>query len=193
MRKFRLPVTGWRGQKSYPRSVSSRWVPSRRHRGVHAGLTVLTARPARARRWSSPACTCWAAPAPTRDGYARRRPGSRGGPFHHDRIRGRRAPRSGKYWNRRGQSASEDGTVIAARSINRDGPSRAYLGGRGVPAKSLLGVHLAVAYPAPPERPIALDAARRATGGTGSVRWRRAPIGAHPHRACRLAGRPPVN
>lgn len=29
--------------------------------------------------------------------------------------------------------------MIALRSISRDGPSRAYLGGRGVPAKSLSG------------------------------------------------------
>src|SRR5262249_47701072 len=31
----------------------------------------------------------------------------------------------------------EDGSVIALRSVSRDGPSRAYLGGRSVPAKSL--------------------------------------------------------
>lgn len=31
----------------------------------------------------------------------------------------------------------EDGSVIAARSVSREGPSRAYLGGRSVPAKSL--------------------------------------------------------
>jgi len=38
-----------------------------------------------------------------------------------------------------GAERDEDGTVIAARSVSRDGPSRAYLGGRGVPAKSLMG------------------------------------------------------
>ena len=38
-----------------------------------------------------------------------------------------------------GADRDEDGTVIAARSVSRDGPSRAYLGGRGVPAKSLSG------------------------------------------------------
>ncbi|MGV0627320.1 DNA repair protein RecN [Mycolicibacter minnesotensis] len=38
-----------------------------------------------------------------------------------------------------GAERDEDGTVIAARSVSRDGPSRAYLGGRGVPAKSLSG------------------------------------------------------
>ncbi|MGB3522094.1 MAG: DNA repair protein RecN, partial [Mycobacterium sp.] len=38
-----------------------------------------------------------------------------------------------------GAERDEDGTVIAARSVSRDGPSRAYLGGRGVPAKSLTG------------------------------------------------------
>ena len=36
-----------------------------------------------------------------------------------------------------GADRDDDDTVIAARSVNRDGPSRAYLGGRSVPAKSL--------------------------------------------------------
>ncbi|MGE2835789.1 DNA repair protein RecN [Mycobacterium sp. SMC-4] len=36
-----------------------------------------------------------------------------------------------------GAERDDDGTVIAARSVSRDGPSRAYLGGRSVPAKSL--------------------------------------------------------
>lgn len=38
-----------------------------------------------------------------------------------------------------GAERDEDGSVIALRSISRDGPSRAYLGGHGVPAKSLSG------------------------------------------------------
>ena len=36
-----------------------------------------------------------------------------------------------------GAERDEDGSVIAARSVSRGGPSRAYLGGRSVPAKSL--------------------------------------------------------
>ncbi|MEZ0343011.1 DNA repair protein RecN [Mycobacterium sp. pV006] len=36
-----------------------------------------------------------------------------------------------------GAERDDDGTVIAARSVSRDGPSRAYLGGRSIPAKSL--------------------------------------------------------
>jgi DNA repair protein RecN (Recombination protein N) len=36
-----------------------------------------------------------------------------------------------------GAERDEDGSIIAARSVSRDGPSRAYLGGRSVPAKSL--------------------------------------------------------
>lgn len=36
-----------------------------------------------------------------------------------------------------GSERDEDGSVIAARSVSREGPSRAYLGGRSVPAKSL--------------------------------------------------------
>jgi DNA repair protein RecN (Recombination protein N) len=38
-----------------------------------------------------------------------------------------------------GAERDEDGSVIALRSVSRDGPSRAYLGGRSVPAKSLSG------------------------------------------------------
>jgi DNA repair protein RecN (Recombination protein N) len=38
-----------------------------------------------------------------------------------------------------GADRDEDGSVIALRSVSRDGPSRAYLGGRGVPARSLSG------------------------------------------------------
>ncbi|HYZ67374.1 MAG TPA: DNA repair protein RecN [Mycobacterium sp.] len=36
-----------------------------------------------------------------------------------------------------GADRDDDGSVIAARSVSRDGPSRAFLGGRSVPAKSL--------------------------------------------------------
>jgi DNA repair protein RecN (Recombination protein N) len=36
-----------------------------------------------------------------------------------------------------GAERDEDGSIIAARSVSRSGPSRAYLGGRSVPAKSL--------------------------------------------------------
>lgn len=38
-----------------------------------------------------------------------------------------------------GADRDEDGSVITLRSVSRDGPSRAYLGGRSVPAKSLSG------------------------------------------------------
>ncbi|MBO0675845.1 DNA repair protein RecN [Mycolicibacterium sp. S2-37] len=36
-----------------------------------------------------------------------------------------------------GADRDDDGSVIAARSVSRDGPSRAYLGGRSVPARTL--------------------------------------------------------
>ena len=36
-----------------------------------------------------------------------------------------------------GSDRDDDGSVIALRSVSREGPSRAYLGGRSVPAKSL--------------------------------------------------------
>jgi DNA repair protein RecN (Recombination protein N) len=38
-----------------------------------------------------------------------------------------------------GSDRDEDGSVIALRSVSSEGPSRAYLGGRSVPAKSLSG------------------------------------------------------
>lgn len=38
-----------------------------------------------------------------------------------------------------GAQRDEDGSVIALRSVSSNGPSRAYLGGRSVPAKSLSG------------------------------------------------------
>jgi DNA repair protein RecN (Recombination protein N) len=38
-----------------------------------------------------------------------------------------------------GAERDEDGSIIASRSVSRGGPSRAYLGGRSVPAKSLTG------------------------------------------------------
>ena len=38
-----------------------------------------------------------------------------------------------------GADRDDDGSIIAARSVSREGPSRAYLGGRSVPAKSLSG------------------------------------------------------
>ncbi len=38
-----------------------------------------------------------------------------------------------------GAERDDDGSVIASRSVSHDGRSRAYLGGRGVPAKSLSG------------------------------------------------------
>ena len=36
-----------------------------------------------------------------------------------------------------GADRDDDGSIIAMRSVSRDGPSRAYLGGRSVPAKTL--------------------------------------------------------
>lgn len=38
-----------------------------------------------------------------------------------------------------GSERDEDGSVIVSRSVSREGPSRAYLGGRGVPARTLSG------------------------------------------------------
>lgn len=49
------------------------------------------------------------------------------------------AAQIGEILEASGADRDEDGSVIAARSVSRDGPSRAYLGGRGVPAKALSG------------------------------------------------------
>jgi len=38
-----------------------------------------------------------------------------------------------------GADRDDDGSIIAMRSVNREGPSRAALGGRGVPARTLGG------------------------------------------------------
>lgn len=38
-----------------------------------------------------------------------------------------------------GADRDDDGSIIALRSVSKDGPSRAYLGGRSVPAKTLTG------------------------------------------------------
>ena len=38
---------------------------------------------------------------------------------------------------RSGADRDDDASIIALRSVSREGPSRAYLGGRSVPAKSL--------------------------------------------------------
>jgi DNA repair protein RecN (Recombination protein N) len=47
--------------------------------------------------------------------------------------------RVGELLESSGAERDDDGSIIAARSVSRDGPSRAYLGGRSVPAKSLSG------------------------------------------------------
>jgi DNA repair protein RecN (Recombination protein N) len=49
------------------------------------------------------------------------------------------AAQLGEMLDASGAERDEDGSVIALRSVTRDGPSRAYLGGRSVPAKSLSG------------------------------------------------------
>ncbi len=59
-----------------------------------------------------------------------------------------------------GADRDDDDSIIAARSVSRDGPSRAYLGGRSVPAKSLSGVHQRAVGTARAERPAAADAPR---------------------------------
>ena len=47
------------------------------------------------------------------------------------------AARIGEILDSSGADRDDDGSIIALRTVSRDGPSRAYLGGRSVPAKAL--------------------------------------------------------
>lgn len=80
-----------------------------------------------------------------------------------------------------GAERDEDGSVIALRSVSKDGPSRAYLGGRSVPAKSLSaftnklltlhGQNDQLGLMRPEEQRSALD--RFAVVGSGIERYRK--------------------
>lgn len=59
------------------------------------------------------------------------------GRFTTDDLGPRVATRIDEVLDSSGAERDDDGSIIAARSVSRDGPSRAYLGGRSVPAKSL--------------------------------------------------------
>ncbi|MDI3315633.1 MAG: DNA repair protein RecN [Mycobacterium sp.] len=59
------------------------------------------------------------------------------GRFTTDDLEQAAAEQVDEILNASGAQRDEDGSVIALRSVSRDGPSRAYLGGRSVPAKSL--------------------------------------------------------
>jgi DNA repair protein RecN (Recombination protein N) len=59
------------------------------------------------------------------------------GRFTTTELEGTVAQRIDEILDSSGADRDDDGSVIAARSVSREGPSRAYLGGRSVPAKSL--------------------------------------------------------
>jgi DNA repair protein RecN (Recombination protein N) len=59
------------------------------------------------------------------------------GRFTTTELEGAVAERIDEILDSSGADRDDDGSVIAARSVSREGPSRAYLGGRSVPAKSL--------------------------------------------------------
>jgi DNA repair protein RecN (Recombination protein N) len=59
------------------------------------------------------------------------------GRFTTTELEGPVAERIDEILDSSGADRDDDGSVIAARSVSREGPSRAYLGGRSVPAKSL--------------------------------------------------------
>ena len=59
------------------------------------------------------------------------------GRFGTDDLDPATAARIGEILDSSGADRDDDGSIIALRTVSRDGPSRAYLGGRSVPAKSL--------------------------------------------------------
>ncbi|MCW2651432.1 MAG: recN [Mycobacterium sp.] len=59
------------------------------------------------------------------------------GRFTTAELDGRAADGIAEILDSSGALRDDDGSIIAARAVSRDGPSRAYLGGRSVPAKSL--------------------------------------------------------
>ena len=59
------------------------------------------------------------------------------GRFSTDDLDPATAARIGEIMDSSGADRDDDGSIIAMRTVSRDGPSRAYLGGRSVPAKSL--------------------------------------------------------
>jgi DNA repair protein RecN (Recombination protein N) len=59
------------------------------------------------------------------------------GRFSTDELGGQPAADIAEILDSSGAVRDDDGSIIAARAVSRDGPSRAYLGGRSVPAKSL--------------------------------------------------------
>ncbi|MFM9033539.1 MAG: DNA repair protein RecN [Mycobacterium sp.] len=61
------------------------------------------------------------------------------GRFGTEDVDGAVAARIGEILESSGADRDDDGSIIALRSVSRDGPSRAYLGGRSVPARTLTG------------------------------------------------------
>jgi DNA repair protein RecN (Recombination protein N) len=59
------------------------------------------------------------------------------GRFITEELDGRPAADIAEILDSSGAVSDDDGSIIAARAVSRDGRSRAYLGGRSVPAKSL--------------------------------------------------------
>lgn len=59
------------------------------------------------------------------------------GRFSTEDLSAAAAAHSDDVLNASGAERDEDGSIIVMRSVSRDGPSRAYLGGRSVPVKSL--------------------------------------------------------
>ena len=86
-----------------------------------------------------------------------------------------------------GAERDDDGSVIAARSVSREGPSRAYLGGRSVPAKSLSTFTTELLALHGQNDQLRLMRSDEQRVGAGPVRRRRRPAGAVPRR-CATSG-----
>ena len=86
-----------------------------------------------------------------------------------------------------GADRDDDGSVIAARSVSREGPSRAYLGGRSVPAKSLSTFTTELLALHGQNDQLRLMRPDEQRVGAGPVRRRRRPAGAVSRR-CATSG-----
>ena len=153
--KFRLPVTGWRGPGDEASARDRRDLDPRprRHRRSTAAARARDsrrspARPARARRWSSPRSGCCSASVPTaaRSAPAQRRPSSRG------TGRSPTAARSPTASATPGATSTarpaDSRALVLGRSVTADGRSRAVVGGRAAPVGVLseIGQHLVVVH-----------------------------------------------
>ena len=139
VRKFRLPVTGWRGQQVLAEiRIESLGAISTATAEFDRGLTVLTGETGTGKTMVVTGLHLLGG---ARADATRMRSGADRavveGRFTTAELGDGVAAQVDEILDASGADRDDDGSVIAARSVSRDGPSRAYLGGRSVPAKSL--------------------------------------------------------